>query len=70
LLAHGIDPAALKAALGKHAFAVKMLEWQLARGFNGQATVSERWAAGLRFSDMQLTVPNRRLDEAAVCFSC
>ena len=32
LLAHGIDPAASKAAVGKHAFAVKMREWEVAQG--------------------------------------
>ncbi len=33
LLARGLDPAALKVALGKHAFAVAMREWQAAAGF-------------------------------------
>jgi hypothetical protein len=32
LLADGVDPAALKAAIGKHAFAVMMREWEMARG--------------------------------------
>jgi hypothetical protein len=32
LLAHGVDPAALKAALGRPAFAVMMREWEKARG--------------------------------------
>jgi hypothetical protein len=32
LLAHGFDPAALKAALGKHIFGVLMREWEIARG--------------------------------------
>ena len=30
LLAHGIDPSALKAALGKYTFAVAMREWDRA----------------------------------------
>ena len=32
LLAHGIDPTALKAALGKHRFAVTMREWEAEQG--------------------------------------
>ena len=32
LLAQGVDPAALKAAIGKHAFAAMMREWETARG--------------------------------------
>jgi hypothetical protein len=32
LLAHGLDPSALKAALGKHAFAATIREWEKARG--------------------------------------
>jgi Arm DNA-binding domain len=32
LLAHGLDPSALKAALGKHTFAATMREWEKARG--------------------------------------
>ena len=32
LLAHGLDPSALKAALGKHTFAATMREWEIARG--------------------------------------
>jgi hypothetical protein len=32
LLAHGIDPSALKAALGKHRFGVTMREWEAAQG--------------------------------------
>ncbi len=32
LLAQGVDPAALKAALGKPAFAAMMREWEVARG--------------------------------------
>jgi Arm DNA-binding domain len=32
LLAHGIDPSALKAALGKYTFSVTMREWERARG--------------------------------------
>jgi Arm DNA-binding domain len=32
LLGHGLDPSALKAALGKHAFAVTMREWEIAQG--------------------------------------
>jgi hypothetical protein len=32
LLARGIDPSALKAALGKHIFVVTMREWEIARG--------------------------------------
>ena len=32
LLAHGVDPAALKAGLGKHAFAATMWEWEKIRG--------------------------------------
>jgi hypothetical protein len=31
LLAHGIDPAAYKATLGKHAFALKVREWEMAQ---------------------------------------
>jgi hypothetical protein len=31
LLTHGLDPSALKAALGKHIFAVTMREWETAR---------------------------------------
>ncbi len=31
LLAHGLDPSALKAALGKDIFIVTMREWQIAR---------------------------------------
>jgi Arm domain-containing DNA-binding protein len=32
LLAHGLDPSALKAALGKHTFAATIREWEKARG--------------------------------------
>jgi hypothetical protein len=32
LLANGVDPAALKASLGKHTFAAKMREWEITRG--------------------------------------
>ena len=32
LLAHGLDPSALNAALGKHIFAATMREWEIARG--------------------------------------
>jgi hypothetical protein len=32
LLAHGLDPSALKVALGKHVFVVTMREWEMARG--------------------------------------
>lgn len=32
LLAQGVDPAALKATLGKHTFAVMMREWDIVRG--------------------------------------
>jgi len=32
LLAHGIDPAGLKAALGKHIFLATMREWEKAKG--------------------------------------
>jgi hypothetical protein len=32
LLAHGLDPSALKAALGKHTFAATLREWEKARG--------------------------------------
>ncbi len=32
LLAHGLDPSALKVALGKHLFVVTMREWEMARG--------------------------------------
>jgi hypothetical protein len=32
MLAHGVDPAALKAAIGKRAFAAMMREWAKARG--------------------------------------
>jgi hypothetical protein len=31
LLAHGLDPSALKAALGKDLFIVTMREWEIAR---------------------------------------
>jgi hypothetical protein len=32
LLGNGVDPAALKAVIGKHAFAAMMREWEIARG--------------------------------------
>jgi len=32
LLAHGIDPSALKTALGKHRFGVTMREWEAETG--------------------------------------
>ena len=32
LLAHGLDPSTLKAALGKHTFAATIREWEKARG--------------------------------------
>ena len=32
LLAHGLDPSAVKAALGKHLFVATMREWEMARG--------------------------------------
>src|ERR1700758_3193030 len=32
LLAHGLDPSALKAALGKDIFVMIMREWEIARG--------------------------------------
>jgi hypothetical protein len=32
VLAHGIDPSALKAALGKYTFEVTLREWERARG--------------------------------------
>jgi hypothetical protein len=32
LLANGIDPSALKAALGKHRFSVTMREWEAEQG--------------------------------------
>jgi hypothetical protein len=32
LLAHGIDPSALKTALGKHRFGVTMREWEAEQG--------------------------------------
>ncbi len=32
LLAHRLDPSALKAALGKHIFAATMREWEIAQG--------------------------------------
>jgi hypothetical protein len=31
LLAHGLDPSALKTALGKHIFVVTMREWEMAQ---------------------------------------
>jgi hypothetical protein len=31
-LAHGLEPLALKAALGKHLVVVTMREWEIARG--------------------------------------
>ena len=37
LLAHGLDPSALKAALGKHIFVVTMREWDIARHMSGPA---------------------------------
>jgi hypothetical protein len=37
LLAHGIDPAALKVALGKHIFGVLMREWEVARATSGRS---------------------------------
>jgi hypothetical protein len=40
LLAHGVDPAALKAALGKHAFAAMMRDWEIARGHLSALTPS------------------------------
>jgi Arm DNA-binding domain len=36
LLAHGVDPSALKAAGGRHAFAAMMREWEIARGHKSQ----------------------------------
>jgi hypothetical protein len=35
LLAHGLDPAAMKAALGKHAFTITMRTWEIARHRGG-----------------------------------
>jgi hypothetical protein len=32
LLAQGVDPSALKAALGRHAFVATMREWEIAQG--------------------------------------
>jgi hypothetical protein len=32
LLAHGLDPASLKTALGKHNFVVTTRQWEIARG--------------------------------------
>ena len=32
LLAHGLDPSAVKVALGKHLFVGTMREWEMARG--------------------------------------
>ena len=32
LLAHGIDPSALKTALGKHRFGITMREWEAEQG--------------------------------------
>jgi hypothetical protein len=32
LLANGVDPAALKATIGKQAFAAMLREWEIARG--------------------------------------
>jgi len=32
LLAHGLDPSALKSALGRHAFVAAMREWEIAQG--------------------------------------
>jgi Arm DNA-binding domain len=39
LLAHGLDPSALKAALGKHTFAATMREWEMARGHMSALTL-------------------------------
>jgi Arm DNA-binding domain len=36
-LAHGLDPSALKAALGKDLFVVTMREWEMARHVSGPA---------------------------------
>jgi len=36
LLAHGLDPSGLKAALGKHVFAAMMREWEEARVGEGR----------------------------------
>jgi hypothetical protein len=40
LLANGIDPAALKATIGKRIFAVTMREWQVAQGFQFPAPIA------------------------------
>jgi Arm DNA-binding domain len=45
LLAHGIDPSALKAALGKHRFGVTMREWRQNRAACAPAFIFARCAA-------------------------
>jgi hypothetical protein len=43
LLAHGLDPSALKAVLGKHIFVVTMRELEIARGhMSGRFTVTSK----------------------------
>jgi Arm DNA-binding domain len=43
LLAHRLDPSALKAALGKDIFIATMREWEIARGrMSGPALQSQR----------------------------
>jgi Arm DNA-binding domain len=46
LLAHGLDPSALKAALGKHIFVVTMREWEIARGREAADRPLDAWLEG------------------------
>jgi hypothetical protein len=42
LLAQGVDPAAMKAALGKHAFVVKMRDWAVTQEASPRYGASHR----------------------------
>jgi hypothetical protein len=42
LLAHGLDPSALKVALGKDIFIVTMREWEIARGHRSGPALQSR----------------------------
>jgi len=42
LLAHGLDPSALKAALGKHLFVVTMWEWEMTRSPTSMHSLGSR----------------------------
>jgi hypothetical protein len=50
LLAQGTNPSALKATLGKHAFVLKIQEWETARGHPYQGVCLARLKP-LEFSD-------------------